>query len=111
MGLFTVVQPPESATTSAERPDKEAEIPEVASSYEDMMFHNAVIFQFILCAGVSVALGLLLVWHARLISRGETSIEAHINAKQRKRYRKKGLVSVNVSKACGCFLCYCSMYV
>lgn len=61
-------------------------------AYSDMGFHNAVIFQFMLCAGVSVALGLLTLWHARLISRGETSIEAHINARERKRYKKKGLV-------------------
>lgn len=32
-----------------------------------------------------IALGLLAAWHAKLIYRGETSIEAHINAKETKR--------------------------
>lgn len=63
--------------------------------YADMMIHNAVVFQFLLCGGVSIALGLLTVWHARLISRGETSIEAHVNTKQRQRHKKKGRMYKN----------------
>nr|CAD7461206.1 unnamed protein product [Timema tahoe] len=35
--------------------------------------------------GVFVALGSLAVWHARLISKGETSIEANINKAETKR--------------------------
>lgn len=37
-----------------------------------------------------IALGLLTLWHAKLIYRGETSIEAHINAKEAKRLAKMG---------------------
>lgn len=73
---------------------KEAAAAAIAA-YSDMMFHNAIVFQFILCAGVSVALGLLTLWHIRLISRGETSVEGHINARERKRYKKKGLLYTN----------------
>ena len=93
---MTVFQPQETAA-SLDTGENDSTHPEALAGYGDMMFHNAVIFQFILCAGVSVALGLLMMWHARLISRGETSIEAHINAKERKRYHKKGLVSWNAT--------------
>lgn len=43
---------------------------------------------------VGVALGALTLWHAVLISRGETSIERHINSKETKRLAKRGKVSV-----------------
>ena len=46
-----------------------------------------------MCSAVSVALGALMFWHANLIHRGETSIEVHINKKERERLKKKGLVS------------------
>lgn len=49
---------------------------------------------------VGVALGALTVWHAVLISRGETSIERHINMKEAKRMAKRGKVSmINISNA------------
>lgn len=41
---------------------------------------------------VAVALGGLTIWHAVLISRGETSIERHLNNKETKRMRKCGKV-------------------
>lgn len=37
-----------------------------------------------------IALGLLTVWHGKLIYRGESSIEAHINASETKRLANKG---------------------
>lgn len=43
---------------------------------------------------VSVALGALTLWHAILITRGETSIERHINNKETKRLAKRGKVRV-----------------
>lgn len=43
---------------------------------------------------MALALGALTVWHAVLISRGETSIERHINKKERRRLQAKGRVSV-----------------
>lgn len=72
---------------------KNAEDGEIKATLEDQFFHNVVILQFLLCAGVAVALGLLGVWHARLISQGQTSIEQHINKRERARLRKKNLVS------------------
>lgn len=46
------------------------------------------------CSTVGVALGALTIWHGVLISRGETSIERHINIKETKRLAKWGRVSI-----------------
>ncbi|KAI0242012.1 Palmitoyltransferase ZDHHC16 [Lamellibrachia satsuma] len=54
---------------------------------------QAVVFVFVLSTAVSMALLLLISWHARLIHRGETSIEVYINSKETMRLRKNGLVS------------------
>ena len=54
---------------------------------------EAIVFVFVLSTAVSMALLLLISWHARLIHRGETSIEVYINGKEMLRLRKKGLVS------------------
>lgn len=59
-----------------------------------LWFHNLILFEFLLCSAATVALGGLLVWHARLIHYAETSIELHINKSEAKRQQKKGLVSV-----------------
>lgn len=51
---------------------------------------QAVIFVAVICPSVFVALGTLVLMHGRHISRGETSIEAYVNAAARKidkRYR------------------------
>uniref|UniRef100_A0A8D0M8Q3 Palmitoyltransferase n=1 Tax=Sus scrofa TaxID=9823 RepID=A0A8D0M8Q3_PIG len=48
-----------------------------------------------LLSSVALALGALTVWHAVLISRGETSIERHINKKERRRLQAKGRVFRN----------------
>ncbi|KAL9893652.1 palmitoyltransferase ZDHHC16 [Glossina fuscipes fuscipes] len=45
---------------------------------------RALWFMAFINLGVIMALGTLCCWHAKLISRGETSIEAHINQAQRK---------------------------
>lgn len=50
---------------------------------------------FCFCSTVGVALGALTFWHAVLISRGETSIERHINLKETKRLAKRGKVSMH----------------
>ncbi|XP_050397684.1 palmitoyltransferase ZDHHC16 [Patella vulgata] len=73
----------------------EDDVEHLSISYSDKTFHNLVIFEFLLCTGVSIALGLLTMWHFRLISRGETSIEQHINNKERKRLKKRGVVFKN----------------
>uniref|UniRef100_UPI00358FAE4C palmitoyltransferase ZDHHC16-like isoform X2 n=1 Tax=Myxine glutinosa TaxID=7769 RepID=UPI00358FAE4C len=53
-------------------------------------YHNSVIFIWILCSTVASVLGLLTAWHAVLISHGETSVERHINRKERRRLCKEG---------------------
>jgi len=42
-----------------------------------------------------LCLGALLLWHAKLIHRGQTSVEAHINASETKRLAELGKVYVN----------------
>lgn len=42
---------------------------------------------------MGVALGALTVWHAVLISKGETSIERHMNKKERQRLAAWGKVT------------------
>lgn len=46
-------------------------------------------------SSVAVALGGLTLWHAMLITRGETSVERHINRKETKRLREQGKVATH----------------
>lgn len=57
--------------------------------------HNSVLYVFMLCSAVTLALGVLTGWHCNLISRGETSIECHINKGEAKNLKKQGLVFRN----------------
>ena len=59
-------------------------------------FHRFITYEFLLSSTVSFAVGLLTLWHARLIHRGETSIEVHINIREAKRFRSKGMVRLPV---------------
>lgn len=59
------------------------------------MIHKSIIYMWVLTSTVGVALGALTVWHAFLISRGETSIERHINKKEGKRLQAWGKVYRN----------------
>ncbi|XP_045784844.1 palmitoyltransferase ZDHHC16 isoform X2 [Maniola jurtina] len=52
------------------------------------MKRKAVVFMTVMCLSVFFALGTLTILHARNISRGETSIESHINATLRKTHTK-----------------------
>lgn len=61
------------------------------SSYE----HGCSLYIFMLCSSVTLALGILTMWHSWLIAKGETSIEIHINRSQRVKLKKKGLVYRN----------------
>ncbi|XP_036837386.1 palmitoyltransferase ZDHHC16A isoform X1 [Oncorhynchus mykiss] len=77
-------------------------LPPVQSTYQtppltfrDEMFHKSVIYMWVLTSVVAVSLGGLTIWHAVLISRGETSIERHLNNKETKRMRKCGKVYKN----------------
>uniref|UniRef100_I3JSX1 Palmitoyltransferase n=1 Tax=Oreochromis niloticus TaxID=8128 RepID=I3JSX1_ORENI len=64
-------------------------------TFKDKMIHKSIIYMWVLTSTVGVALGALTIWHAVLISRGETSIERHINSKETKRMAKWGKVYRN----------------
>ncbi|XP_035256037.1 palmitoyltransferase ZDHHC16A isoform X1 [Anguilla anguilla] len=64
-------------------------------TFRDKMFHKSVIYMWVLTSTVALALGGLTLWHAVLISRGETSIERHINSKETNRLQKRGRVFRN----------------
>lgn len=72
-----------------------SEIPPPAFSFRERVFHKCIIYLWVLCSSVAVALGALTLWHAMLITRGETSIERHINKKERKRLQEKGKIFHN----------------
>lgn len=59
--------------------------------FVDTYFHNAVLYEFVLASGVALAVSLLLVWHIKMISFGETNIEVHINRKETNRLKALGL--------------------
>lgn len=64
-------------------------------SFKDKMFNKCIIYMWVLSSTAGVALGALTFWHAVLISRGETSIEKHINSKETERYTKRGKIYRN----------------
>ena len=49
------------------------------SEFSLLSTRSLVLFQALVTSGCFLVLGGLALWHAKLISRGETSIEAHIN--------------------------------
>lgn len=55
-----------------------------------IFMRRSLTFMAFINVAVVIALGLLTLWHAKLIYRGETSIEAHINSKETKRLAAKG---------------------
>uniref|UniRef100_A0A1A8RJI3 Palmitoyltransferase n=2 Tax=Nothobranchius rachovii TaxID=451742 RepID=A0A1A8RJI3_9TELE len=61
-------------------------------SFSDSTTHKCIIFLWVLTSSVAVALGGLTLWHARLINKGETSVERHINRKEAKRLKEMGKV-------------------
>ncbi|XP_054708601.1 palmitoyltransferase ZDHHC16-like isoform X2 [Uloborus diversus] len=65
------------------------------SKFPQTLYHSCIVYAALLAIAVFFVLGGLLAWHARLISNGETSIESHINKKERERYSKAGLVYRN----------------
>ncbi|KAG8179293.1 hypothetical protein JTE90_024142 [Oedothorax gibbosus] len=67
----------------------------VVSKWPETAYHSCIVYAALLCISVLVVLGALLAWHARLISRGETSIEGHINKKETARLAKEGQVYKN----------------
>lgn len=49
----------------------------------------------LLTTAVTIALGSLTIWHVKLIKRGETSIESHINMSETKRLAALGKIYSN----------------
>ncbi|XP_075890865.1 palmitoyltransferase ZDHHC16B [Nelusetta ayraudi] len=69
--------------------------PPETSPFTETTAHKCIIFLWVLTSSVAVALGGLTLWHAMLITRGETSVERHINRKETKRLREQGKVFRN----------------
>ncbi|XP_066991490.2 palmitoyltransferase ZDHHC16A isoform X2 [Anabrus simplex] len=65
--------------------DEETSVPSEGRTFRQ----SCIIYMAFINFGVFVALGSLTLWHARLISKGETSIEAHINKTETKRLAAK----------------------
>jgi len=61
----------------------------------DPVIYRCVVFMAVICVSTFVALGALAAWHYRLISRGETSVESHINKAETKRLDALGKSFVN----------------
>uniref|UniRef100_A0A8C2WZD0 Palmitoyltransferase n=2 Tax=Cyclopterus lumpus TaxID=8103 RepID=A0A8C2WZD0_CYCLU len=64
-------------------------------TFKEKMIHKSIIYMWVLTSTVGVTLGALTMWHAVLISRGETSIERHTNSKETKRMAKRGRIYRN----------------
>ncbi|XP_035468797.2 palmitoyltransferase ZDHHC16B isoform X2 [Scophthalmus maximus] len=69
--------------------------PSPAFTFRETTAHKSVIYLWVLTSSVTLALGGLTLWHAILISRGETSVERHINRKEIRRLEEKGKVFRN----------------
>ncbi|KAH0623833.1 hypothetical protein JD844_006987 [Phrynosoma platyrhinos] len=76
-----------------------SQTPPPTFSFGQRTFHKSIVYAWVLCrhfynfppsisSSVALALGALMLWHSVLITRGETSIERHINRKERKRLQK-----------------------
>ncbi|KAF4106985.1 palmitoyltransferase ZDHHC16B isoform X1 [Onychostoma macrolepis] len=59
-------------------------------THQQRMVHKSLVYLWVLTSSVAVALGALTLWHAALITRGQTSVERHINRKETQRLRLKG---------------------
>ncbi|XP_056102054.1 palmitoyltransferase ZDHHC16B isoform X1 [Rhinichthys klamathensis goyatoka] len=62
---------------------------------EERMLHKSLVYLWVLTSSVSVALGSLTLWHAVLITRAETSVERHINHRERTRLKLRGKIFRN----------------
>ena len=51
--------------------------------------HALIMYETFMTTGTFLIVGGLTLWHAKLITKGETSIEAHINKSERKRVAKE----------------------
>ncbi|XP_066589228.1 palmitoyltransferase ZDHHC16A-like isoform X2 [Prorops nasuta] len=73
-----------------------AEIARLAEENKEREWkRKVIIFAALICVATFVALGALTWWHAGLITRGETSIEARINSTETEKYKALGKVYEN----------------
>lgn len=73
-----------------------AEIVKLEADAKEKEWRQRVIqFAGLICVGTFAALGSLTWWHAGLIARGETSIEARINSTESAKYKSMGRVYQN----------------
>nr|XP_027229278.1 palmitoyltransferase ZDHHC16-like [Penaeus vannamei] len=68
---------------------------EQSKQRKNYWYRFAIMYTGMLTTGVFFSLGGLATWHGRLISNGETSIEAHINRKETERLSKINQVYKN----------------
>lgn len=66
-----------------------------SNSILDRHRRKALIFMAFTNIAVVLALGSLCFWHGKLITRGETSIEAHINRAQQKQFALQNKLYIN----------------
>lgn len=71
--------------------DLEPNVPDAAATAKK----RALVFMALINVAVVIALGSLTIWHAILIRKGESSIEAHINSSETKRLATQGKMYVN----------------
>ncbi|RZF32986.1 hypothetical protein LSTR_LSTR008699 [Laodelphax striatellus] len=76
-------------------PNWKNEVEKLSMNPELQWRRRAIIFMAFICSGAFVALFSLSVWHARLIRRGETSIEANINKSETKRLAQLNKTYIN----------------
>ncbi|XP_073997906.1 palmitoyltransferase ZDHHC16A isoform X1 [Rhodnius prolixus] len=72
-----------------------SELPITEVPTEVVWRRRAITFMAFICSGAFVALTWLSSWHARQIVFGETSIEAHINKAEAKRFAASSKVYIN----------------
>lgn len=70
-------------------------LPEVDHPMYTNAEYKMVMFMALTCISVLIALGTLAVWHAKQITRGETSVETHINKAEYQRQLHLGKNYVN----------------
>ncbi|KFM74080.1 putative palmitoyltransferase ZDHHC16, partial [Stegodyphus mimosarum] len=68
---------------------------DLINKWPDTLYHSCIVYAALVCVAVLFILGGLLAWHSRLITNGETSIEGHINKKERERFLKEGQIYKN----------------
>lgn len=77
----------------------EEELAEIAKKAADTNIkewkRRLIVFAALICVATFAALGALTWWHAGLITRGETSIEARINSTETQKYKILGKIYQN----------------